>query len=344
MIDIKNIINYLKEYDKEDINLMEVCGTHTATITRGGIESLISPKIHLISGPGCPVCVTVSEYIDKLCEIAFMDSYTVVTFSDMLRVKGGKYSLSEAKAMGGDVIDIYTPFQILKYTSDNEDITYVFDTVVFETTSPIYALLVDEIIKRKIDNIKFLTSLKVMPPAIEYLCETSSNIDGFIAPGHVSVITGADIFIPIAKKYSKPFVVSGFEVDEILASIYLLVKEKGKGVVKNLYKRAVKDIPNKKAQVMLDKYFEKGDGAWRGLGVIKDSGVYLKEEYSYLDMGSRNLFSDKNGNTSCKCADVLSGRIRCTDCPLFGNACTPDTPIGACMVSSEGACFNYYKK
>lgn len=341
MTDIKEIAAYLKGYDGEEINIMEVCGTHTASIARNGIEGLISEKIHLISGPGCPVCVTVSEYIDRLCSLAFRENTTVVTFSDMLRVRGSKLSLGEAKALGAAVIAVYSPFEMLKEAQQKKGETFIFAAVGFETTAPIYAVLAQEITKRGIENIQFLTSLKLMPPAIRYICENNPNVDAFIAPGHVSVITGAALFEPLAREFSKPFVVSGFEGGEILASVYLLIKLKGRGEVRNLYKSAVKSAPNEKAAELLNKYFETADAAWRGLGSIENSGLYFRREYSFLDAGSRNLTHDCEMN-ACKCADVLSGKIKSRACPLFGTACTPETPQGACMVSAEGACFNYY--
>ncbi|MCD7722666.1 MAG: hydrogenase formation protein HypD [Clostridiales bacterium] len=341
MTDIKAIAEYLKSYDGEEINLMEVCGTHTASIAKNGIESIISEKIHLISGPGCPVCVTVSEYIDALCSLAWQKNTTVVTFADMLRVRGGKYSPGEAKALGASVISVYSPFEIIKLAQEKKDETFVFAAVGFETTAPIYAVLAQEIIEKGIGNIKFLTSLKVMPPAIRYICENSPKIDGFIAPGHVSTITGANAFAGLAREFSKPFVISGFEGDEILASIYLLVRLRGRGDVKNLYKSAVKAEPNAKAAKLINKYFEYSPAAWRGLGIMQDSGLYFRAEYSFLDAGSRNLINDAENN-GCKCADVLSGKIRSSECPLFKTICTPETPMGACMVSGEGACFNYY--
>ncbi len=341
-MEINDVITFLKTYDGAPLNIMEVCGTHTASIAKNGIESILSGKIHLISGPGCPVCVTVSEYIDRLCALSRQENTAVVTFSDMLRVKGSEESLASAKAAGGEVIAVYSPFDILPLAAKEKGKTFIFAAVGFETTTPGYASLAKRITDEGIENIKFLTSLKTMPAAIRQICLMSPEISGFIAPGHVSVITGADAFKPLAEEFSKPFVVSGFSADEILASLYLLVKEQGKGVVKNLYKSAVKATPNEKAAALTAEFFESGTAAWRGLGEIEGSGVYFKEKYARLDAGSRNLVHDASEKQGCRCGDVLTGKIKSDECALFGKKCTPTTPFGACMVSAEGACYNRY--
>ena len=340
-MDIKEIVKYLSEYDGKELRLMEVCGTHTAAIRENGIPSLLSDKIKLISGPGCPVCVTVASYVDRLCDLALMPDTCVVTFGDMIRVPGSSKALQDVKSQGGRVHMVYSPFEILSLAENDRDTTFIFAAVGFETTTPIYAVLLDKIIKENIKNIKFLTALKTMPSAIDVLCKNGKDIDGFLAPGHVSVITGADAFKPLAEKYNLPFVVSGFKGEELLASIYSLVKLQGQGRVLNLYKSAVADSPNKKAQELVNKYFMPYDAYWRGMGKIENSGLVLRDEYLNYDAGSRELFEDsiKNG---CSCGDVITGKKAPFDCPLFGKICTPENPKGACMVSGEGACFNYF--
>lgn len=341
-MDINEIKNFLKNYDGEPLNLMEVCGTHTAAISENGIPSVLSKKIKLISGPGCPVCVTVTGYIDRLIELSLSENTCVVTFGDMIRVPGSSSSLQEARSKGGRVKIVYSPFEIIELAKGSPETTFVFAAVGFETTTPVYAVLIETIEKQKIENIKLLTALKTMPNAIDALCKSGSKIDGFIAPGNVSVITGSNAFKGLAEKYSLPFVVSGFEGEELLATIFALVKLKGQGKVLNLYKSAVTDTGNKKAQALVTKYFEPCDACWRGMGTIPLSGVILKEEYSRYDAGSRFLISDTAKNKGCLCTEIITGRKSPTECPLFSKVCTPENPQGACMVSNEGACFHYY--
>lgn len=341
-MDIKEITKFLKEYDGEPLAFMEVCGTHTASISENGIPSLLSSKIRLISGPGCPVCVTVAGYIDALCRLALIDNTCVVTFGDLIRVPGSSSSLQEAKSRGGRIKMVYSPFEIIDLAKSDKGTTFVFAAVGFETTTPIYAVLLDRIIQEGITNIRFLTALKTMPAAIDALCQMGNKVDGFIAPGHVSVITGADIFTPLAKKYSLPFVVSGFKGEELLASIYALVKLKNQGKVLNLYKSAVTDKGNITAQELVNKYFEPCNAAWRGIGEIANSGMAIRNEYAMYDAGSRAITQDSKKNKACRCGEVITGFASPTECPLFAKACTPENPQGACMVSNEGSCFHYY--
>ena len=342
MISFNDIITYLKEYDEEPISLMEVCGTHTSAISKSGIKSIISDKIKLVSGPGCPVCVTVSEYIDRLCLLSKINNNIVVTFGDMIRVKGSKESLEDAKACGGNVQIVYSPFEIIKLASENKQNNYIFAAVGFETTTPIYAMLLNEIIENEINNIQLLTSLKTMPKTIEWVCEKNHKISGFIAPGHVSVITGSNIFKEIAKRYSIPFAVAGFTSEQIISAIYSLIKLRNKGEVLNLYKSAVMLNPNESSKELVSKYFYPFDASWRGIGDIPMSGLYLKEEYNKYDAGSLGLVNDNRYNSLCKCGEILMGNATPTDCPLFRTVCTPQNPQGACMVSLEGCCHNYY--
>lgn len=339
-MDINDVIRFLSEYDGEDITIMEVCGTHTASISENAIPSLISDKIHLISGPGCPVCVTVSDYVDKLCSLA-LDGNVIVTFGDMIRVPGSKRALKDVKGEGADVRMVYSPMDAIAMAENEGDRNFVFAAVGFETTTPIYALLIDEIIKRGISNLRILSALKTMPNVIDTLCRTGANVDGFIAPGHVAVITGSSAFDDLADKYNVPFVVSGFSAEEILSSIYALVKLRGQGKVLNLYKSVVASDKNAKAYDLVNKYFEPYDASWRGLGAIDGSGMVLRDEYSSFDAGSRTLVNDYSHRNGCSCGDVITGRRKPNECPLYNKICTPENPKGACMVSSEGSCFNY---
>ena len=342
MTDFNGILKFLKEYDGEPINIMEVCGTHTAAISENGIPGILSKNIRLVSGPGCPVCVTVASFVDKLVKLSLKKDTCVVTFGDMIRVRGSSMSLADARAEGGDVIMVYSPFDIIKIAEKDQKKTYIFAAVGFETTTPIYAMLVKHITKNSIKNIKLLTALKTMPAVIDTVCSDINKIDGFIAPGHVSVITGSEIYRPIAEKYNIPFVVSGFEGRELIEAIYALVKLKGTPSVENLYTQVVKKNGNELAKSEVEKYFMPYDASWRGLGIIKNSGMVLRDEYSYLDAGSRELIKDSENKNGCRCKDVICGKIPPTGCSLFGKKCTPNTPQGACMVSTEGSCFNYY--
>ena len=337
----EQLLEFLKGYDGPECTLMEVCGTHTASIVNNGIPSLLSERIHLISGPGCPVCVTVTSYIDRLVELSLEKDTTVFAFGDLLRVCGSDVSLAGAKAMGGSVRMVYSPMEILDIAEQNPGTRCVFAAVGFETTTPVYAVLIDEAIRRNINNIRLLTALKTMPAVIDYLC-SQGGVDAFIAPGHVAVITGANAFLPAAEKYNLPFAVSGFSGAELVCSIYALTRLKGRGVVKNYYKNAVNAEENKKAKALVDKYFEPCSAAWRGIGVLENSAVALKKEYQRFDMGSRQIVEDFKLNPACACGEIILGRRAPQDCALFGKVCTPETPQGSCMVSCEGTCYSCY--
>lgn len=342
MPDLASVQTFLKEYSGPPLKFMEVCGTHTAAISENGIPDMLSPNIKLISGPGCPVCVTVADYVDKLVALSKEEGTTVVTFGDMIRVPGSRGSLNDARAEGGRVLMVYSPLEMLKIARENPDMTYVFAAVGFETTTPIYAVFIDEAIRTGLTNVKLLTALKTMPQVIEKVCSGESKIDGFIAPGHVSVITGSQLFAPLAEKYGIPFVVAGFSAEELLAAIYALVKCRGKGIVRNMYKTVVQKEGNAQAQELVFQYFEPCLAAWRGLGLIENSGMCLRKEFERFDAGSRDLVHDFTLQKGCRCGEVISGLLSPVECPLFGKACTPQNPQGACMVSMEGSCFHYF--
>ncbi len=360
MISIEQIIKELKEYDGPVLKIMEVCGTHTASIFKSGVRSLISPNIRLISGPGCPVCVTPAAYIDRCIEYALKENHVLVTFGDMMKVPGRRGSLSQVKGDGAKVELMYSPMEIVEKAVQNPGTTYVIAGVGFETTVPAYALTMEEAARRGVKNLLLLTALKTVMPALEWICENEDGIDGFLCPGHVSVIIGSSAYESLAKQYDKPFVVAGFEPEHILAGIYDIVKqleskEAGQGTesagsahksetaVHNLYKNAVKAEGNKKAQEIISRYFEPGSAMWRGLGMIPDSGLYLRPEYEAFDGGSKGLDQDIELPEACRCGDVIIGRINPNECPMFGKACNPMNPYGPCMVSSEGACGIWYR-
>ncbi|WP_051524619.1 hydrogenase formation protein HypD [Pseudobutyrivibrio sp. MD2005] len=343
-MEISDVVDFLRNYDGRSLRLMEVCGSHTHAIATHGIRDILSPKIELISGPGCPVCVTPTAYVDRLIELSLMPDTTVVTFGDLLRVPGSKESLNEAKGHGGSVEMVYSPMDVLALASAHPEKNYVFAAVGFETTAPVYTLLLDNAVAKNLKNIKILTALKTMPGAISYLCDNGAMIDGFIAPGHVSAITGADYFNGLAEKYQIPFVVSGFGDKELVIAIYGLVQMviNNQPQVKNFYTSVVDATENKIITSQLNKYFEPADVVWRGMGVIPHSGLVLKKEFARFDAGSVGLDEDNKKNKACRCGEILMGKASPVDCPLFGKVCTPMTPEGACMVSEEGSCFNAY--
>lgn len=344
-MNISEIIEYLKNYDGRELKLMEVCGTHTAAIFKNGIRDLISPRIKLISGPGCPVCVTPTAYIDKCVEYAHKPGHELLTFGDMMKVPGTGGSLSENKAGGAAITVMYSPFEAIEKAKAEPDRIFVIAAVGFETTAPAYGLVIEEAARQGIENIRLVTALKTAIPAIKWICENQEDIDGFICPGHVSVITGSHVYDSLAAQFGKPFVVAGFEAEHILATIYRIVRqiEAGEAGTENMYRNAVKDDGNPNALAVLDKVFEAGPAMWRGLGVIENSGLYLREEYSVYDGGSRDLYEDMELPKECCCGAVIVGKINPDQCPMFGEKCNPMNPFGPCMVSSEGSCGIWYR-
>ncbi len=333
-----DITEFLKSYNGPDVRLMEICGSHTAAIASSGIRTLLSDKIRMISGPGCPVCVTVTDYIDRLLDLSEIDGNVICTFGDLMRVPGSNGTLSDARARGADIRMFYSPFDMLEPASEEKGRRFIFAAVGFETTAPVYASLLWKVIESGLDNVMLLTSLKTMPEVVKKI---GSKMDGFLLPGHVCTVTGYGLYEPIASEINTPMVAAGFEPENIIQAVYALAKLRGRGIVKNFYPAVVTREGNKKAMDTIDTFFEAGDAAWRGMGVIKGSGLYLREEYSRFDAGSTGLTGDRE-NTGCRCAYVITGEEKSSDCPLFNKTCTPNTPKGACMVSREGACFNEF--
>lgn len=335
----------LINYDGKPVKIMEVCGTHTSSIFKNGIRSLLSSKIELISGPGCPVCVTSSAYIDKLIDYSLKEKHCVLTFGDMMKVKGSSMSLTGAKAAGGNVRILYSPLSAIELAMQNKDCEYIFAAVGFETTVPIYALMLDEMICRHITNLKLLISVKTIIPALTFICENEKNIDAFLCPGHVSVITGSKVYHQLAAKYQKPFVIGGFEAEHILAAISEIMAQlkEHRPEVKNLYTSAVSEEGNQKAAALIKKYFTSADDVWRGIGRIEQSALILRDEYLEYDAGSRLGAGSEIMPAGCRCTDVILGRINPSECPLFKTVCSPLDAVGPCMVSAEGACGIWYK-
>lgn len=345
---ITQMKTWLAAYDGPDISIMEVCGSHTAAISKYGISGLLSEKLHLISGPGCPVCVTPTGYIDRLIELSMEKNTTVVTFGDLIRVPGREKSLAEAKGEGASVEMVYSPFDLMRLAKERPHQRFVFAAVGFETTAPVYAMLLKQLVEADMTNVQLLTALKTMPPVIRWLCEHGDGIDGFLAPGHVAAVTGSDLFRPLAEQYYVPFGVAGFGAEELLLAVYgtfrAVEQYRESGIrpeVKNYYPAVVSPQGNQKARELVDRYFEPCDALWRGIGVIADSGRRLRETYAQFDAGSDLVMEDRKKNQACRCDQILMGKALPGDCPLFGGVCTPMNPQGACMVSEEGSCHQY---
>ena len=331
------------------IKLMEVCGTHTMEIARSGIKRLLPKDIELISGPGCPVCVTAQDDIDRAVEISQKKDVIMTTFGDMLRVPGSRGSLEDAKGEGADIRVVYSCTDALDIARNNPGKTVIFMGIGFETTSPTVAATVIKAKKEKVTNFFVLSAFKLIFPALEALSASRRvAIDGFMCPGHVSVITGSKPYEAISRRYRKPCVITGFETADILKGIERLVKKvkSRKYGVEIAYERAVTKSGNKTAKAVLNSVFEPADSAWRGLGVIKRSGLRLRKKYASFDAEKKfkvKLPKTNNAPRGCICGEVLLGAQLPPDCGLFKKKCTPRHPVGPCMVSSEGTCAAYYK-
>ncbi len=328
----------------EKINIMHVCGTHEHTITYYGLRALLPENINVIAGPGCPVCIVPAREIDEAIKLA-KEGIRIFTYGDMYRVPGSYEGLSQAKAQGARVTIVYGFLDAIRLAQKSEEET-VFFGVGFETTAPTTASF---IVNNKVPkNLSILMSYRITVPAVEYILSAPHNLNGIICPGHVSTIIGAGAWSFISEKYELPTVVAGFEpIDVLLAILYILEQLiNGKAELINEYKRVVKWEGNQVAKKYLSEAFMVADRDWRGIGVIPNSGWLLNDKYDYLDAREKfNVKIDKwiDIKGSCKCADVVLGRAIPTDCPYFGTSCTPQHPIGACMVSSEGTCSIWYK-
>lgn len=329
------------------VTFMEVCGTHTMAIYRYGIRSMIPEVIRLVSGPGCPVCVTSVSYVDAAVEIARMPGLIVATFGDMTRVPGSVSTLQKERGMGHDVRVVYSPLDAVETARQNPDRQVVFLGVGFETTAPLIAAAILTAEREAIGNFSVLAAHKVMPEPMEALTSGELKIDGYICPAHVSAVIGSDGYRNIAQNFGVPCVVTGFEPLDILRGIRMLVDQcaQGRAQVENEYDRVVKPGGNKRAQALLARVFVKGPAYWRGLGTIPQSGLDIAQEYEAFDAAKRFDISipEPRENPACLCGNILKGLNHPTDCKLFGKVCTPENPMGACMVSSEGTCAAVYR-
>ncbi|WP_406661611.1 hydrogenase formation protein HypD [Methanolobus sp. ZRKC3] len=331
------------------VRIMHVCGTHERTISKFGMRSVLPPEIEVLSGPGCPVCVTPEIEIDRAIALA-RSGVILTSFGDMMRVPGSNENLLDARSQGADVRMVYSIDDAIAIAEKNPEKKVVFFAIGFETTAPTNAAA---ILRNLPDNFSVLASHKLTPPALMELVD-EINVDAFIAPGHVCTIIGIHPFQPFADM-GFPVVVAGFGAKDVLISILMIFEQmsSGKAIVENAYPRAVRDEGNLRAQEMMQQVFDIGDAQWRGLGLIKNSGLTIKKEFEdhdaaliYEDVIERCLpeVSYESATESlCKCANILKGREKPDDCPLFAKRCTPATPVGSCMVSQEGMCYNWYQ-
>ncbi len=344
----RSLVKTIKSYDIDDVNLMEVCGTHTVSIARSGLRSVLPPQIHLLSGPGCPVCVTPNEDIDKIIALSEIEGVTLATFGDMIRVPGSRTSLQKQKAEGASVEVVYSPLDALKLAKENPDRQIVFAGVGFETTAPLVAATIKHAKADGVSNFSVICAHKNVPHVLEALVnDPEVKIDAFILPGHVSTIIGSKPYEFLARDYGIPGVVTGFESVDLLQGIAMLVRQLagGEAKIEIAYARGVSAEGNTTALQMIDDVFEECDSKWRGIGAIPRSGYRIRDEYAEFDAVKR--FDPDPGETiepkGCRCADVLRGVIPPSKCGLFGSRCTPQDPVGPCMVSSEGSCAAYFK-
>lgn len=329
------------------INLMEVCGGHTITIFKFGLKKLLPENIHLISGPGCPVCVTDSEFIDRAIEIAKFSDVIITTFGDMVRVPGSYGSLQSARAGGADVRTCYSPLEAVEIAERNPAKEVVFLGIGFETTAPNIASAILNANSRHISNFSVMSGHKTMPKAMQSLLDSGEiRLDGFICPGHVTAITGPEIYQFIADEYKIPCVVAGFEPLDMLEAIFRLIKQivERRAEVENQYRRAVKPGGNRKAQRIMAEVFEPCDTIWRGMGNIPRSGLQIRSKYrqSDADYKFQVKLPPTKSVSGCICGDIMRGVKIPPECRLFRKICTPDNPQGACMVSAEGTCATYF--
>lgn len=341
---ISEEISYIS---KQPVVIMEVCGGHTMAIYRYGIKELLPPTIKLVSGPGCPVCVSDISFIDKAIALSKEPDVIITTYGDLIRVPGSYSSLEKEKANGANVKIVWSALDAVKIAAENNNKKVVFLGIGFETTIPGSAMAILEAKKLGIKNFFVLSAHKIMPPAMSALIDEGIKIDAYLCPGHVSVITGSKIYEPISEKYRKPCVISGFEPVDILKSILMIVKqiEEHRAEVEIEYTRAVKREGNIKAQKLISEVFITRDDKWRGIGIIPLSGMKPNKSYYLYDAEEMLPLQCETTNEKkgCICGEILKGLKQPSECKLFNTVCKPENPVGACMVSNEGACAAFYR-
>ncbi len=341
---MKKARDIITGYSGRPVRIMEVCGTHTHEIFRLGIRKLVPENVEIISGPGCPVCVTAVGFIDEACWLALEKDCVICTFGDLIKVPGTKLSLAGARAMGAAIKPVYSPLDAVEIAGQTPDRQVVFLAVGFETTTPSACLAVKKARELGLENFSVLTANKTMPNAYKALV---GSADAFIYPGHVNAITGNAVCRQLCEEQGVSGVVAGFTASELLTALATAIRllEKGEPFFRNCYPRVVKDEGNPGAIKLMNEVMEPCDSEWRGLGLIPMSGMKLREEFAPYD--ARLKFSmpkiEGKPNPACRCGEVLQGKCRPSDCKVFGKVCTPLHPVGACMVSDEGACSAYYQ-
>ena len=344
---VMRLADSVKKEVRRNYSFMEVCGGHTAAIHRFGIPSLLPDNVRLISGPGCPVCVTGTSFIDRAIEYSKRKEVIIATFGDMIRIPGTASSLEKEKATGADIRIVLSGLEALEIAKGYPGKIIIFLGIGFETTAPGTAVTILHAEREKIQNFFLLSAHKVMPPAMEAILKDGVMLDGFICPGHVATITGSSVFEFIPEKYNLGCVISGFEPADILLSILLLVHQTNSNNprVEIQYNRAVRIEGNPIARNFMSEVFEYCDAPWRGLGIIPQSGLTLRKEFERFDAVKKiplEIILDGD-NDLCICGKILRGEKTPGECPLFADICFPENPIGACMVSTEGACNTWYK-
>jgi hydrogenase expression/formation protein HypD len=330
------------------MKIMEVCGTHTVAIARHGLRGLMPENVTLLSGPGCPVCVTANRDIDLAIEIGRQPGVTLATFGDMVKVPGSRSSLAREKADGRDVRVVYSPLDSVDLAHADPDLQVVLLGVGFETTAPTVAAAVKTAARLGLANFSVLSMHKTVPLALEALVnDPQVAVDGFIMPGHVSTIIGPEPYLPLAKRYHVPGVIAGFEPIDVLQAVLMLARQiaDGRAEIEIAYKRGVRPGGNPTARALMEEVFEAGDAEWRGIGFIPGTGLAFREEFATFDAARRFDVTPEEPREipGCQCGDVLRGVLLPYQCRLFAKGCTPEHPIGPCMVSSEGSCAAYYR-
>lgn len=325
---------------------MEVCGTHTMAISGFGIRRAVDPRLKLLSGPGCPVCVTPQEDIDAAIELASRPGVVLVSFGDMMRVPGTRSSLEKERARGADVRIVYSPLDALRMAVRESGREFVFLGVGFETTAPLVAATVLEARHAQVANFSVLAMFRLIPPALDAIARAKPvSVDGFILPGHVSTVIGRRPYEFLRDRYGVPSCITGFEALDVVQGVLMILELVGREPeVLVQYRRSVRPEGNPRAEGLIEKVFDRTDSQWRGIGMIPDSGLRLKARFERFDAVRR--YGVKPGvpvRTRCQCGEVMTGVIVPPECRLFGRACTPEEPVGPCMVSSEGACAAYYR-
>jgi hydrogenase expression/formation protein HypD len=346
---VERVIEKAKEFQLrfgQNPAFMEVCGSHTMALARTGVKQALKEYVNLISGPGCPVCVTDQRSIDAMIALAEGENRIICTFGDMMRVPGSEKTLLDSKIAGKDIRVLYSPVEAVKVAEENPDKEVIFLGIGFETTIPIMALMVGEAEKRAVKNFSIWMATKLVEPVLRYLLDCGDvQLDGFLLPGHVSIVLGEDSYRYLVDEYQISGVITGFETAELLSGIYKLIDlaMQGHASIENNHPSVVSKTGNQVSQEWMTKYLIECDEVWRGIGVIPKSGLDLKSEYDQYN--AKKIFTVAVGEpkkTKCRCGEVIRSLISPKECPLFGKACHPMNPIGPCMVSSEGSCSAYY--